>query len=202
MSPCRRWKEFDINYLRRNYPNKSVESIARSLKRSSASILGKVYQLKIYVPKPKRWSEDELNMLRKLWINKRYSIDEVAAKLNKTRQATHYQAWKMGLRRPQVWRFWKKEETAYLRRNYKVKTYREIAEHLGISTPAVFKKAIRIGLKLREAPRPWTEAEDEFIRQNYRKIPTKEIAQKLNRATDSIINRAGPLGISKGKRKL
>ena len=107
----------------------------------------------------------------------------------------------MGLRRPEVWRTWTSNETKYLKRNYKKKTYREIGIELGMTTNAVFHKAIRIGLKLREAPRRWTKEEDEYIRQNYRKIPSREIAQKLNRGVDSIINRAGPLGISKKKVK-
>jgi hypothetical protein len=102
----------------------------------------------------------------------------------------------MGLRRPQVWRFWTKEETRYLRKNFKKKSYQEIAKDLGMTRIAVFQKARKMGLRLRQTPRPWTEADDEYIRQNYKKIPTREIAQKLNRSLDAVINRAGPLGIS------
>jgi len=108
----------------------------------------------------------------------------------------------MGLRRPQVWRFWTKEETRFLRKNYKKKSYQEIANDLSMSRIAVFQKARRMGLKLRQTPRPWTEADDEYIRQNYKKIPTREIAQKLNRSLDAVINRAGPLGISQKKVKV
>ena len=154
-----------------------------------------------HVPKPKKWSEEELNLLRQLWTDKSFSIDEVAAKLNKTRPATHFQAWKMGLRRPQVWHFWTQEETQYLKKNFKKKSHAEIAKDLGMTKIAVFHKAIKLGLRLKRAPHPWTEADDEYIRQNYRKIPTREIAQKLDRSLDAIINRAGPLGISRRKRK-
>ncbi len=165
----------------------------------------KARQLDIYVPKPKRWSADELNMLKKLWVDKNYSIDEVAAKLNKTRAAAHFQAYKMGLRRPEVWKFWNLEQVQFLKKNYKKKTYVQIAKELGMTRIAVFQKARRMGLKLRNTPKPWTEADDEYIRQNYRKIKTRLIAEKLGRSLDSVINRAGPLGISnkgqKGKIK-
>src|SRR4030095_10790777 len=197
----RRWKQFEVNYVLNNSPQKPVDSIARTLKRSPLSVNNKARQLKIFVPKPKKWSEEELNLLKKLWIDKKYSIDEVAAKLNKPRAATHYQAWNMGLRRPEVWRFWTKEQISYLRKTYKKKTYTQIAKDLGMSRIAVFQKARRMGLKLRQTPRRWTQADDDYIRQNYRKIPTREIAQKLNRSLDAIINRAGPLGISRKKVK-
>lgn len=197
-----RWRQFDINYLLNNYSKKPFDSIARTLKRSTLSVASKARLLKLPIPpKPKKWTEDDLNLLRVLWNDKRYSIDEVAEKLNKTRPATHFQAWKMGLRRPQVWRFWTKEQVSYLLKNYKKKTYRKIAKDLGISVPSVNQKARRMGLKLRKSPRAWTAADDEYIRQNYRKIPTREIAEKLDRSLDAIINRAGPLGISrKGKK--
>lgn len=198
----RRWKQFDINYLLNNYANKPVDSIGRTLKRSPQSVATKIRQLKLPVPKkPKKWSEEDLDLLRKLWNDKKYSIDDVAAKLNKTRAATHFQAWKMGLRRPQVWRFWTKEEITYLRKNYKKKFYHEIAKDLGMTKYAILQKARRLGLRLKQSPRPWTAADDEYIRQNYRKIPTREIAEKLNRSLDGIINRAGPLGISRKKVK-
>jgi predicted DNA-binding protein YlxM (UPF0122 family) len=197
-----RWKQFDINYLLNNYSKKPLDSIGRTLKRSALSVASKARQLKLPIPtKIKKWPEEDLNLLRELWGNKKFSIDEVAAKLNKTRAATHFQAWKMGLRRPQVWRFWTKEQVSYLRKNYKKKAYREIAKDLGITLPSVNQKARRLGLKLKQSPRPWTEADDEYIRQNYRKIPTREIAEKLNRSFDAIINRAGPLGISRKKKK-
>jgi biotin operon repressor len=136
----RRWNQFEVNYLLKNYSVKPVDSIARSLKRTPLSVNNKARQLKIFVPKPLKWTEEELNQLRKLWTDKAYSIDEVAAKLNKTRAAAHYKAWKMGLRRPQVWRFWTKEETRYLKKTYKKKSYKEIAKDLGMSRIAVFQK--------------------------------------------------------------
>ena len=117
----RRWTQFEVNYLLKNYSTKSVDSIARSLKRNKSSVENKARQLDIYVPKPKKWTEEQLKLLKELWTNEKYSIDDVAAKLNKTRPATHFQAWKMGLRRPQLWHFWTKEETKYLKKNFKKK---------------------------------------------------------------------------------
>ena len=95
-----------------------------------------------------------------------------------------------------MWSFWTKEQTTYLKKNYKKKNYVGIAKELGMTRIAVFQKARRLGLRLRNKPQKWTSADDEYIRTNYRKIPTREIAAKLNRSMDSIINRAGPLGIS------
>jgi hypothetical protein len=198
-----RWTQFEINYLLKNYGKKPVDSIARSLKRNIQSVDNKARLLKIHIPAPKKWSEEDFIKLRELWTDKKYSIDEVAEKLGKTRAATHFQAWKMGLRRPQVWRFWTDEETKYLKKNYKKKSYQVMANELGMTRFAVLQKANRLGLKVKRSPRPWTEEEDDYIRQHYRKIPSREIAETLNRPLDSIINRAGPLGISrpKGKKK-
>jgi hypothetical protein len=192
----KRWSDFELIYLRRNYPNKTTDS----LKRSESSVINMVIRLKLNTPMPKKWSEEELNKLKELWTDKTLSIDEIAAKLNKTRPSAHFQAWKMGLRRPQVWRFWTKEETQYLKKNYKKKTYKQIADYLGMTTAAVFTKAMRTGLRVRTAPRAWTEAEDEFMRQNYKKIPTRELAEKMNRTYDSVITRAGLIGITRHKK--
>lgn len=198
----RRWTEFELNYLLKNYGIKKPDSIARSLKRSVISVENKARYLKIYIPKPtKKWPEAELDLLKKLWIDKNISMEEAARKLNKTRSAAHHQAWKMGLRRPGATGFWGKEDTQYLKSNYKKKTYREIAEKLGMTTVAVFKKAIRLGLRLRGAPVRWIEADDEYIRRHYGKISARDIAQKLNRSYDSIITRAGLLGVTR-KNKL
>ena len=93
----RRWSEFEKRYILKNYPLKTNESIARTLKRSPTSVSNKARRSNIFIPKPKHWSEEELNLLKKLWVDKSYSIDEVAAKLNKRRGATHFKAWKMGL---------------------------------------------------------------------------------------------------------
>lgn len=89
-----------------------------------------------------------------MWVDRRYSIDEIAEKLHKSRPSTHYQAWKMGLRRPQVWKFWTKEETRYLKKNYKKKTYEQIARDLGMTRNAVSLRAQHIGLRKQKAGRP------------------------------------------------
>jgi len=142
----RRWSQFELNYILKNYSNKPSDSIARSLKRTVASVDNKARQLDIYVPKPKKWSPQQIEMLKQLWPDKKYSIDDVAAKLNKTRPATHYQAWKMGLRRPQVWKFWTKEEVKYLKKNYKKKTYVQIAKELDRSLDAIINRAGPLGI--------------------------------------------------------
>lgn len=197
----RRWNLFEKNYILKNYPAKSIESIARTLKRSPASVTNKTRQLKIFVPKPKKWNSKKRWLLKTLWTDKNYSIAEVAAKLNKTTCAVHYKAFKMGLRRPEVWRFWTKEQVTYLKKNYKKKTYAKIASELGMTRTAVFQKARRMGLRHRGTPRAWTADEDRYLTDNYRKIPTRDIAEKLGRSLDNVINRAGPLGISRKKSK-
>ncbi|MEO8513820.1 MAG: hypothetical protein ABI543_09690 [Ignavibacteria bacterium] len=198
----RRWTEFELKYILKNYGMKKPDSIARSLKRSVISVESKARYLKIYVPKPtKKWPEAELVLLRKLWVDKKFSAEEVARKLNKTYSATHHQAWKMGLRRPGAPGFWSEEDTLYLRRNYKKKTYRQIAEKLGMTTVSVFKKALRLGLRLRGAPVKWKESDNEYIRSHYGKISAREIAGKLNRSYESIITRAGLLGVTRKKKK-
>jgi len=197
----RPWTKNELNLLKKRYAEKGAKYVAKKTGHPFTSVIAKARQLNILVPAPKKWSDEDLKLLKELWTDKKYSIDEVAAKLGKTRAAAHYQAWHMGLRRPQVWKFWNKDEVSYLKKNYKKKTYEAIAKDLGMTRISVFQKARKMGLRLRGKPQPWTQEHDDYIRQNYKKIPTRDIAEKLGRSLDSVINRAGPLGISDRTRR-
>src|SRR5438105_13137312 len=47
----RRWNEFEEKYILKNYPRKTKESIARTLKRSQNSVLNKARRLNLFIPK-------------------------------------------------------------------------------------------------------------------------------------------------------
>jgi hypothetical protein len=192
----RRWREWEDNYLRKNYRHKKNSSISRSLSRSTSSIIARARVLKLIDYKPEQWTEEERNMLRELYPGNKYSIEQVAEKLNKSRSAVVWQAHKQRIKRPDRGHEWTKKEKDYLHKHFRTKTYKEIAEHLGLTESAVSHKVYRLGLKHQEKGRPWAEEEKEFIKQNYKKIPTKEIAHQLNRTVNSIITVVGKLGVS------
>jgi predicted DNA-binding protein YlxM (UPF0122 family) len=194
-----RWREWEDNYLRKNYGNKSNSSISRSIGRSKSAIIARAKILNLIDYKPEHWSEEETKMLYELYPDDKYTIDQVAEKLNKPRSAVVWQAYKRKIKRPERGHEWTKKEKDYLKKHYTTKTYKEIAKHLGLTENAVSHKVYRMGLKYRERGRPWTEEEKDFIRKNYKKIPTKEIAHHLNRTVNSIITVASPLGVTNSR---
>jgi hypothetical protein len=161
--------------------------------------MGRAKLLNLRGERARLWSEDEKEILRKLYPDKKVSINEICRLVNRSRYAVLIQAQYLGINRPVHDHEWTTKENNYLKKYYDKKSYKKIADHLGVTHSAVSHQVNRLGLKLRERGRLWTEEEKEFIRQNYKKIPTREIAKYLNRSMNSIINSAGPLGISAGR---
>ena len=82
---------------------------------------------------------------------------------------------------------WTQEEDEFIRQNYLIKTWKEIAEHLGRTENACAHRACTLGIKKLTS---WSKEEDEFIRQNYLTKTWKEIAEYLGRTEKACLQRA------------
>jgi predicted transcriptional regulator len=193
----RTWQKWEDNYLTRNYHIKKNSSIAKTLKRTIRSIHHRAEFLKLTKRGADKWTEDEKTLLRELYTNRNYTVEEVAKILNRSVEAVKVKAPRLGLTRATYIHRWTKSERNYLKKNAGKKTYLEIAAHLGIEIYKVHQYAKKLGLKKHDKGPNWTEEEKDFIRNNYYKIPIEEIALKLNRPLNSVKNTASRIGVSK-----
>lgn len=69
----RRWSQWEQAYLLSQWPTQTTEQIARTLGRTSYSVISKAHALRvqgIYLPSHKRpaaWTDEEIEVLRRYW---------------------------------------------------------------------------------------------------------------------------------------
>lgn len=94
---------------------------------------------------------------------------------------------------------WSKKDIGFLKKNYDLMTFRELAEALGISIASVANKGIE--LKLKRTPRTtkvwWTKEQLEYLRENYPTKPADDLREFLPYSSPTIIRKARELGIEK-----
>lgn len=96
----RYWKEEEVETLRRMYPGSDTEELARILKRSVFSIRNKAARLgltKINRSAPKRWSEEEINLLHQLYPTR--ATKELVEIFGRSAGAIRAKAWDLQLKK-------------------------------------------------------------------------------------------------------
>lgn len=197
----RPWKPHEDRYIREKYHKKEVASIARALKRTPRSVQHRAEYLKLTKPAADKWSAEDIAALHKLYPDRNYTLDLIAKILNRSKNSVLLKAVRMGLSRASHIHRWSKPDHNYLVKNAGKKSYREIANHIGIKTYQVALYAKKIGVKIQDKGLSWSQEEKEFIRKNYYKMPAKEIARLLNRTLNAVKNTASRMGVSKNKRE-
>jgi len=143
----------------------------------------------------KKWTEDELEYLKKHYGKK--SFEEIADALGRTVSAVQSKGPQLGLSAQDY--LWTEEEEQFLRENYLRLGAEECAKQLGRTVMAVHGKIRKTG-----GGRPsigpkveWTEQELDFLRENYQRLPWGELAEKLGRTEQAIQVRANMLGMQR-----
>jgi len=91
-----------------------------------------------------RWSEIELNALRRLYPD--HETKEIAKLLQRTFFATERKARAIGLHKDSNWTAWRVEDNEQLRRLYPLLPLHEIAAAMGRTTTSVFRRSKRLEL--------------------------------------------------------
>ncbi len=197
----RPWKSHEDRYIREKYHKKKIASIARSLKRTPRSVQHRAEYLKLTKPAADKWSAEDIAALHKLYTDRNYTLDLIAKILNRSKNSVLLKAVRMGLSRASHIHRWSKHDHNYLLKNAGEKSYRDIANHLGIKNYQVALYAKKIGIKIQDKGLSWSQEEKDFIRKNYYKMPAKEIARRLNRTLNAVKNTASRMGVSEDKRE-
>ncbi len=141
------WADWEDEYLRKSWPDKSDEQIAKDLGRSATAVQVRRYHTGIKVD-PADWSAEEDAYILEHW--KEQTNAEIAAALNRTPHAVYKRGVSLGLqkRKPNVkgWRAWKPEDLNYLRENWGRASIGYLCKKLDRTEGAVLNKVQRLGL--------------------------------------------------------
>ena len=101
-------------------------------------------------------------------------------------------------------RLWTKDETEYLRKNFKSTPPEVLAKVLGRSVHSINGKAYCMGLNVQSGNRTgsgWVKLDLKFLIDNYDNMSVDDIAAKLNRSIRAVRANALSLVITKGQKK-
>lgn len=143
----RPWAEWKEVYLRRNWPNKSDEEIAKALGRSKIAVQTRRYKLGIAID-PAEWSPEEDAYILEHWRDQ--TDEETAAALNREPHAVYERGVSLGLvrRKPAVMgsRTWTPEEITYLSENWGTVSVKTMCKRLQRTEAAIITKSQKLGL--------------------------------------------------------
>lgn len=149
--PSRPWLPDDERYVLENYGRVPVESIAKQLNRSRASIRQRAARPRNGRPgvgrKAPRWTESELLYLSQAY--QKASPPGIAEHLGKSTRSVYSMAHKLGVTRHHIRsppREWTPTEDDFLRANYGKVRPSNIALSLSRSRNSVYHRAERLGL--------------------------------------------------------
>lgn len=95
---------------------------------------------------------------------------------------------------------WSEQDDNYLRDNFLIMKYKDMAEHLGRSYGSVRVRCGKLGLQKNDFD--WSDDNLNFLRNNYYEMPNKELALKLGKSIDTIENKAFNIGLKKKRYSL
>lgn len=94
-------------------------------------------------------------------------------------------------------KIWTREEDEYIKTNFGIKTFSDMAEHIGCAITTVQNRAEFLGFKFeRKNIRRWTKEEIELLKIMAPKYLNKTIAKKLDRPIQEVNKKARELGIT------
>jgi len=132
------------------------------------------------------WTNEEVQVLIELYPNTKYSVDEIAKKLQRSTSSIHNKALLLHLTRGV--KRWKKENDEFLKEEYQKLGAEKCAKMLGYSSRRISLNAKR--LELTKTLQYWTEEEIEQLKELCDKhLTLSEIAEQLNKSVLQVNNK-------------
>lgn len=180
----------ELEYIKKNYKNMTVNELSEELKKSYNSVYSVIRKLGLIKQPHNKWTNEEIIFLKEHYID--MTSEEISKYVNHTVDAINTQRDKLGLIRNESWT---EKEIEFLKQNYECMSYHEIGKKLNRTEQAVCAKCFDLNLYKKELP--WTDEEKEFVRKNYMEMSTADIAKILNRTPSSIQIKAKRMGLKK-----
>lgn len=141
------WASWEEDYLRKSWPAKTDEEIAKVLGRTAQAVLTRRYKLGVRID-PADWSPEEDAYILEHWHDQ--NDEQTAEALNRAPHAVYQRGVTLGLirRKPVVKgsRVWTPEEIAYLRENWGVVSVKTMCKRLDRTPAAIYTMKTKLGL--------------------------------------------------------
>lgn len=190
MITIKNYTQEELNYIKENYDDMTVQELATNLNKTNGSISNAIRKMGLMKQPHKLWTEEEIQYLKDNYINK--TSEEIAGYLNRSVHSINAERNRLGLIRHESWT---KEEIDYIVNNFEFMTHIEMGKKLNRTEQSVRAKCFDLGLYKKEFP--WTEDEINFIKENYMEMTTSDISNILNRTPDAVQLKARRLGLKK-----
>lgn len=132
----------------------------------------------------KFWTDDEIEYLKKLWIDN-VRVEDIADKLGRSYSSIRSMLLKLDLPARRLIKVWSVEDENKLKTIYKNKTNHELACIFGLTDDQVRCKLNHMGLA-RKKVNSWTDEEVSFLLENKDIKSNDEIAEHLGRGVGSV----------------
>ena len=190
MKKFRNFTNEEVEYIKQNYANSTLNNIAEHLNKSPSSVYNVVYRLGIIKQPHNKWTEEEIDFLKNNYIN--MTSEEISKYINHSIDAINAMRDRLGLvRNPNL----TSDEVDFLICNFDKMSHDEIGRIISKTQGAVTAKCFDLGLYKKE--KPWELWELDFVRDNYMEMSKKEISEVLNRSLDAIQVKASRMGLKK-----
>lgn len=146
MAKGRPWAEWEIQYLRDNWPQTSEAEIATALGRTCQAVSIKRRLAGIEID-PADWTQEEDAYIRENW--RQQTEEEIGSALNRAPHAIHWRGVSLGLirrTRPEIKRTWTTEENEYLAENWGVVSVKTMCKRLNRTEASIVTQKNKLGL--------------------------------------------------------
>ena len=131
-------------YIIDNWNKESISSMRKKLKCGWKTVAKFATSNGLELPKSNKWTDDEVSML--IELSKKYSAEQIAMKLNKSKNSVYLKARKMDIIFYGQRRKWTKEEELEFEELWGTMELEKLAKKLGRSVYSLKVKAVRMGL--------------------------------------------------------
>jgi hypothetical protein len=165
----KRWTEEEVEYLKENYGTVSAREIAETLGRGLPGLHSKAATLGLdgrvghwsHAKRVGAWTKEEIEFLKANYLT--LGAEACARQLGRTKAAVHGKIRKVGGGRPSIGPKveWTEDELSFLRENYQIMSWEEMAQKLGRTEQAIQVRASMLGMQRYRDPyeffETWTE---------------------------------------------
>lgn len=190
MIKIKNYTQEELEYIRENYNNMTVQELATKLNKSVGSVGNAVRKMGLKKQIHKSWTDDEINYLKNNYIDK--TSEEIGKYLNRSVNSINAERDRLGLVKNEAWN---ENEINYIVNNFYSMTHAEMGKKLNRTEQAVRAKCFELNLYKKELP--WTDDEINFVKENYMEMKTSEISKILNRTMNAIELKSSKMGLKK-----
>ncbi|MFA6185997.1 MAG: hypothetical protein WC770_02130 [Phycisphaerae bacterium] len=199
-SGVNRWSDSEIDILKKLYPEKSKDYIAKKLGRTkkAVEVMGRRLKLTSNAPRKNSWTIEEDTFIEEHIA--KWPIEKIAEKLGKTFNAIQRRAWKKHFTRncPNKHhtqeKFWTNQELKQLEHWHGKLSKKAIAAKLGRSVQSVKAKAKHIGLR---KPPIWTAKNIAILKKYFPFETNPQVAKRIGTNPSSIRLKAIEFGLKR-----